>query len=104
MYQSEPATEATLRDISERKQAERKLRQSEANLAAAQQVAHLGSFEQDLTNLDERNQNPLRWSSEVFRILGYEPGAIEVSTENFLRQVDPNNRNPIPNPVPKSIH
>jgi diguanylate cyclase (GGDEF)-like protein/PAS domain S-box-containing protein len=103
IYQSEPATEAILRDISQRKQAERKLRRSEANLAAAQRVAHLGSFEHDLTDADELNQNPLRWSSEVFRILGYEPGAIEVSTENFLRQVHPDDRNGIRDAVARAI-
>ena len=61
------------RDITRRKEAEQKLRQSEANLAAAQRIAHFGSVELDLVNLEEPEKNPVRWSDEVFRIFGYDP-------------------------------
>ena len=40
------------RDITRRKEAEQRLRQSEANLAAAQRIAHFGSVELDLVNLE----------------------------------------------------
>jgi diguanylate cyclase (GGDEF)-like protein/PAS domain S-box-containing protein len=95
IYQSEPATEVILRDISRRKQAELKLRRSEANLAAAQRLAHLGSFEQDLkdlTDLGEWEKNPQRWSDEVFRVFGYEPAAIEASAAAFLQAAHPDDR------------
>lgn len=39
------------RDITERKRVENTLRQSEANLAAAQRITHLGSWEVDLNTL-----------------------------------------------------
>ncbi len=77
------------RDITRRKQAEQSLRQSEANLAAAQRIAHFGSVELDLVNLDEPDKNPVRWSEEVFRIFGYEPGAEEPSRRAFFRIVHP---------------
>ncbi len=67
------------RNITRRKEAEEKLRQSEANLAAAQRIAHFGSVELDIANLNKPEKNPVRWSDEVFRIFGYEPGAVEVS-------------------------
>src|SRR5207253_1795525 len=81
-----------LRDISKRKQAELKLRRSEANLAAAQRFAHLGSFEQDLADLDELEKNPQRWSDEVFRIFGYEPGRIDTSAAALLRAAHSDDR------------
>ena len=71
------------------KAARGKLRKSEANLAAAQRIAHLGSLEQELSNLDDLEKNPLYWSDEVFRVFGYEPGEIEVSRANFLRGIPP---------------
>jgi PAS domain S-box-containing protein len=94
-YQGAPALQVTFRDISQRKEIERRLRQSEASLAAAQRTAHVGSFEYDLHNLDDLCANPLRWSDEVFRIFGYEPGAIEISRESFLRAVHPDDRDRI---------
>jgi len=74
------------RDITDRKEAEHRLRQSEANLAASQRIANLGSWEMDLT-LSPAGESGLRWSDEVFRIFGYEPGAIEVTNENFFAHV-----------------
>jgi PAS domain S-box-containing protein len=68
------------------------LRQSEAHLAEAQQLAHLGSWVTELHSLENLDQNPLRWSDEVFRIFGYEPGAFEVTRERFLQAVHPEDR------------
>ena len=80
------------RDITRRKDAEQKLRQSEANLAAAQRIAHFGSIELDLLDLDEPEKNPVRWSDEVFRIFGYDPGVDEPSRRAFFRLVHPEDR------------
>jgi diguanylate cyclase (GGDEF)-like protein/PAS domain S-box-containing protein len=80
------------RDITRRKEAEQKLRQSEANLAAAQRIAHFGSVEIDLVNFDEPEKNPVRWSDEVFRIHGYEPGGIEPSRPALFQLVHPDDR------------
>jgi diguanylate cyclase (GGDEF)-like protein/PAS domain S-box-containing protein len=83
------------RDITRRKESEQKLRQSEANLAAAQRIAHFGSVELDLVNLDEPDKNPVRWSDEVFRIFGYEPGVEEPSRRAFFRIVHPEEKDEV---------
>jgi diguanylate cyclase (GGDEF)-like protein/PAS domain S-box-containing protein len=80
------------RDVTKRKEAEQRLRQSEANLAAAQRIAHFGSVELDLVNLKEPEKNPLRWSDEVFRIFGYESGLDQPSRWAFFRLVHPDDR------------
>ena len=77
------------RDITRRKEAEQRLRQSEANLAAAQRIAHFGSIELDLVDRENPERNPVRWSEEVFRIFGYEPGVVEPSRQAFFRIVHP---------------
>lgn len=91
------------RDITESKVAEAALRQSEHNLAAAQALAHLGSWELDLTNLNDINENPLRWSDEVYRIFGYEPGAIAPTNEAFFNAVPPEERPAIVAAVDEAI-
>ena len=80
------------RDITRRKEAEQKLRHSEANLAAAQRIAHFGSVELDLANLNNPDQKSIQWSDEVFRIFGYDPGTQEPSREAFLRGVHPEDK------------
>jgi diguanylate cyclase (GGDEF)-like protein/PAS domain S-box-containing protein len=80
------------RNVTHRKEAEQKLRQSESNLAAAQRIAHLGSVELDLATLDMPEKHPVRWSDEVFRIFGYEPGSVEVSRQTFFKSIHPDDR------------
>jgi two-component system cell cycle sensor histidine kinase/response regulator CckA len=89
VYNGELSIQVMLRDISERFQAEKMLQRREADLAAAQQIAHLGSYEMDISNLDGFEKNPLRWSDENFRIFGYEPGQIVVSGATFLGALHP---------------
>ncbi len=79
-------------DVSELVERDRALRESQASLATAQRIAKLGSWELDLTNLNNIGGNPLRWSDETFRIFGYEPNQIEVSNENFFEAVHPDDR------------
>ncbi|MGH7969362.1 MAG: PAS domain-containing protein, partial [Limisphaerales bacterium] len=80
------------RDITRRKETEQRIRQSEANLAAAQRIAHFGSVELDLLNPNDPDMNPVRWSDEVFRIFGYEPGVEKPSRRAFFRIVHPDDR------------
>jgi len=72
-------------DIEERKRAEEKLRQSESQLAEAQRMAHVGSWDYDLST------NKVRWSDELYRIFGLEPGTIEVAGD-AMQFIHPDDR------------
>ncbi len=79
-------------DVTEQQRADLKVRQSEANLALAQRVARLGSWEVDVTDRAERAKNPPRWSDETFRIFGLAPGGLEVTHDSFFRLLHPEER------------
>ncbi len=76
-----------VQDITQRKLNEEALRLSESNMAAAQRIAHFGSWELELKDLADIASNPVRWSDEIFRIAGYEPGAVEASNALFFRHL-----------------
>ena len=75
------------RDITQRKRMEDALRQSAANLAAAQRIAGLGSWELAVVSADPLILDPLIWSDEVFRIYGLDPQTAEMSEEQFFKMV-----------------
>ncbi|MFN2637744.1 MAG: PAS domain S-box protein [Gemmatimonadaceae bacterium] len=81
-YQGRPVRVATVLDITERKKAEEELRRREAQLAEAQAIAHLGSWEWELQS------NTLKGSDELYRIYGFEPD-ITLSPELILQRVHP---------------
>ncbi|MEA5626487.1 PAS domain S-box protein [Nostoc sp. UHCC 0251] len=76
----------SLGDISEHKQAEEKLQQSEAQLATTQQIAHVGSWE---WNLEMKKRY---WSRETFRIFGINPTQSEPTQAEFLQMLHPEDR------------
>jgi PAS domain S-box-containing protein len=91
------------RDITERKRAEEDLKRSESILAQAGEVAHLGAWEIEFTASGDVNQNPLRWSDEVYRIFGYAPQSVEVSKDLFFRHVHPEDRQRVRDAVAQAI-
>lgn len=62
------------------------LKKSEHFLAEAQRIAHIGSWEMDLS------KNQLFWSDEVYRIFGLEPTKFGATYEKFLDAVHPDDR------------
>jgi|GEM_PF-178940 len=70
----------------ERKQAEEELKRSEERLAAAQKMAHVGSWEWDVIT------NKVVWSDEEYRLFGLEPGEREPTHRFNLSLVHPDSR------------
>jgi two-component system, OmpR family, sensor histidine kinase VicK len=73
-------------DITAHKHAENQLKKREAQLAEAQRIAQIGSWEWDIKN-DE-----VSWSDELYRIHGVDTGGFNPSYEAFLDGVHPDDR------------
>jgi signal transduction histidine kinase len=72
--------------VAERKKAEADLRANQASLANAQRIAQVGNWDLDIS------AGQLRWSDEIYRIIGESPGAFIPSQEKFLQFVHPEDR------------
>lgn len=73
-------------DITRLKVAEFALRASEQNLAQAQEMACLGSWEMDI------KKSSLLWSDEVYQIFGVDRKIFKPTYESFLDKVHPEDR------------
>jgi signal transduction histidine kinase/CheY-like chemotaxis protein len=79
-----PALRRELQEVEERCQrrtAEQMLALSRRNLARAQSITHLGSWDWNIA------QGQLYWSDEMFRLLGEQPDAFSPSIATFLKRV-----------------
>lgn len=86
-----------IRDVTERKEAEEKIRKSEVNLIEAQRIAGLGSWEVNIVN------NEIAWSDEVYRIFGYSPQEFPVTHVTFMSFVHPDDREYVQKAVDDAI-
>lgn len=74
------------RDITEQMRAETAVRQSRAQLAMSQQLAHIGSWELDL------GTKSLNWSDELYHIYGSNPTVEEIPFERIFQLTHPADR------------
>ncbi len=77
-----PSFTGYLRDITERKHAEEKLKRSEAYLAEAQKLSHTGSLGWKVST------GEITWSEETFRIFECDP-TTKPTVEHILQRVHP---------------
>ena len=77
-----------VQDITERRQAEEKLRKSQAQLAEAQRVGRVGSWHWDLA------ANTASWSDEMFRLRGFAPQSFRITYDTFIFGVHPDDQKP----------
>jgi PAS domain S-box-containing protein len=70
-------------EVTDRKRAEEALVASQARLAEAQRVAHVGSWEWSVAD------NQVNWSDELFNIYAIDRAGFVPSYEGFLSRVDP---------------
>jgi len=71
-------------DITKRKLAEDELRESEARLTEAQEIANVGSW---VLSFDSEQQSRTIWSPQLCRIFGLAPDDIPTDMESYLRCV-----------------
>ena len=67
-------------------------RTSEAILAQAGELSHLGAWWVELDGRAPRDESRVGWSDETFRIFGHAPGAVEPSYALFLEHVPETDR------------
>jgi len=84
-------------DITTRKCAEEPLIKNEQRLIEAQRVAHVGSWEWDITT------GGLYWSDEIYRIFGFLPQQFGVTYNDFLTYVHPEDRTTVEEAVNQSL-
>ncbi len=80
------ANESLQCEIAGRKRTEKELRRSEVQLATAQIIARVGSWEWDMAS------GKAVWSDENYRIHGLEPGKQAMSHEAAMRFIHPEDR------------
>lgn len=92
-----PAYLVMAMDVSDGYRAEERLRKSERQLADAQELAHVGSFEWEI------DTNEVTWSDELFRIYGLKPRQFEATYEAFLERVHPDDRKKIDDTIRRTV-
>ncbi len=81
--------QGTIQDITERKQAEQRLRASESSLSEAQRIAQLGNWTL------EQPSGKLIWSDEIYRIFELDPAQFSPNYQGLLDATHPLDRDAV---------
>ena len=73
------------------------LKKSERNLAEAQEIAHIGSWERDFAS------NEYSCSDEMYRIFGLKPQKSKINYDTFLNYVHQDDRNLLYNAIEEAL-
>ena len=84
-------------DVTERKRAGEEIARREAQLAEAQRIAHLGSYEWNLRT------GAVQRSEELCRIFGVEPRDFPPTFENYIDRVHPDDRHTTRTAIERSL-
>jgi PAS domain S-box-containing protein len=90
-------------EVEDRRRIKEALRRTEAALQHAGAMARLGAWWIEISSPEELSASPLHWSDEVYRIFGYEPGAVEVSNALFFDHVHPEDRQRVADAVSQAL-
>jgi PAS domain S-box-containing protein len=90
-------------EITEHKLDEEKIRASEASMAAAQEIAHTGSWEVELAGETFCDTDRHLWSDETYRIYGFEPRSVKPSTQLIFSRIHPEDQELLKHVVNKAI-
>ncbi len=74
------------------------LKQADELYREAQQVAQLGNWNLDL------GSGIAYWSEEEYRLLGYQPGEVESSAENFMQAIHPDDREKVQKEMERAMN
>ncbi len=89
----------TALNVTEQKQVEEELRQSQAQLLEAQRIAHLGFWWTEYTSEGEK----VLWSDEVYDIYGIKPEDYSGSYEDRLKVIHPDDQDYVANTVMNTV-
>jgi len=81
-----PCLIGIFRDITERKEAQEKLKANERRLAESQLIAHIGSWEHNIET------NEIFWSDELYRLFGLDPAKDAADFPWFFSMVHPDDQ------------
>ncbi|MFK5914904.1 MAG: PAS domain S-box protein [Woeseiaceae bacterium] len=73
-------------DITKQKEESELQNLTELHLTDAQSIAHIGSWDIDLVN------DKLTWSAETYRIFELDPNKVELTYENYIEVIHPDDR------------
>ena len=70
-------------DVTEKRAAEQRIKESERRLLESQRIAKIGTIEHDLIT------GEVVWTDEAFRLYGFEPGEVVPSFDAYLERLHP---------------
>lgn len=82
----EPMLVSTIRDVSQRKEAENELKRSRKRLGDLQRLAGLGTWSYDVASKE------ISWSEETFHLVGRSPDEGTLSFKQYLEMIHPADR------------